>query len=149
MDESSGIEYNHGMNTKKAVWIGRPEKLRTTLHSFSFEPDGSSSVFFTAGEDGSIDLKKSGSAESAFMLLHTPSDYVLFRKSSISLVFSGIKAEIPAISGDHVILEKKGRKLTFTDGEKTILELEKDAFSGSASFGIVTEGPGTMSIEVF
>ena len=137
------------MNTKKAVWIGRPEKLRTTLHSFEFDAGSSNSVFFTLGEEGTIDLTKKGNAESAFMLLHTPSDFVLFRSESIKLSFSGIEAVIPCSIGNHLAMYKNGTKLAFRDGDRTILELNKEAFSSSASFGIAAEGPGSVYIEVF
>ena len=137
------------MNTKKAVWIGRPEKLKTTLHSFEFEADGSNSVFFTIGEEGTIELSRSGTAGSAFMLLHSPSDFVIFRDCGIRISFSGIEAEIPRSIGNRMAMQKEGRKLMFMDGDETILELAKDAFSSSASFGIAAEGPGSVHIEVF
>ena len=53
------------MNTKKAVWIGRPEKLRTTLHSFEFDADSSNSVFFTLGEEGVLSLRLESDADAA------------------------------------------------------------------------------------
>ncbi len=137
------------MNTKKAVWIGRPEKLKTTLHSFEFEADGSNSVFFTIGEEGMMELRKDGTAESAFMLLHSPSDFILFRKDRIRMTFSGLAADIPHSIGNIITMQKEGKRLVFRNGDETILELEKDAFFSSASFGVAAEGPGSVHIEVF
>lgn len=137
------------MNTKKAVWIGRPEKLRTTLHSYEFEADGSNSVFFTVGEAGTMELMKEGSAESVFMLLHSPSDFIIFRKDMIRISFAGLAADIPHSTGSRITMQKEGKRIVFKNGDETILELEKDAFYSSASFGIAAEGPGSVYIEVF
>ena len=137
------------MNTKGAAWVGKAEIERISLHTLEFRSQSRHSVFFTLGEEGTIDLTKKGNAESAFILLHTPSDFVLFRSESIKLSFSGIEAVIPCSIGNHLAMDKNGTKLTFRDGDRTILELNKEAFSSSASFGIAAEGPGSVYIEVF
>ena len=41
--------YNRSMNTKKAVWIGKPGKMKATLHSLSFRSEDQHSVFFILG----------------------------------------------------------------------------------------------------
>ena len=120
------------MNTKKAVWIGRPEKLRTTLHSFEFDADSSNSVFFTLGEEGTIDLTKKGNAESAFILLHTPSDFVLFRSESIKLSFSGIEA----VQSAQDIQKSRLSRAGFSENEDkaAVGKAEVDPFEGLDRF---------------
>ena len=137
------------MNTKKAVWISKPNKVKATLHTLSYESSGVHSVFFILGEEGEITLSYKSTAPAAIVLLHTPEEFITFGKKYINISFSGIVTRIPADHTESIKLEKKGSTLTFTSGGKEILEISKDAFSSSVSFGLATKGEGEVTLEVF
>ncbi len=137
------------MNTKKALWISRPESLKTTLHSFSFNSEKAHSVFFTIGEDGEITLKKDATAKTAFVLMHTPDEYIVFGDKRIVITFGGTRTSLPFTPVSSVKLTKTGKTLVFTADDREILSIEKDAFLTSASFGLAAKGKGEVILEVF
>ena len=137
------------MNTKKASWINKPEIRKTTLHSFSFISSGMHSVFFVLPEEGEMEISCTTSVKHAFVLLHTPDEYVLMLPSSITTSFGGVRERFPAETGNRVRLVKKGSCLHFQSGGKTLLTIEKEAFRASAAFGISTHGDGEVDLEVF
>ena len=97
------------MNTKKAIWVKRPKTYITIdLHSFSWDVDDSSSVIWTIGEVGVIDLRAvyDDSVSLDFVLLHTPNDYVRFTNFDKLL----LKIENPAFLGSASFgFEVKGK----------------------------------------
>lgn len=137
------------MNTKKAVWLNKPEKIKATLHSLSFRSESAHSVFFILGEEGEMTLRSKASIATAFVLFHTKEDYIVFSSQSIILSFSGIRTEIPHSPVNNVTLIKKGSLLTFKNGEDTLLTITKKAFSTSTSFGLSAKGEGEVELEVF
>ncbi len=137
------------MNTKKAIWISKPEKVRATLHSLSFRSSDAHSVYFIIGEEGEISLSCSSTASTAFVLLHTPEEYVVFGRERTVLSFGGVRTELPSEGFSTLRLVKNGKKLTFISGERTVLTLEKDSFTTSASFGLAAKGSGEVTLEVF
>ena len=145
----SKMGYNLSVNTKKAAWINKPGKIKTTLHSFSFQADGTHSVFFVLGENDEVTLTCKTEAHSAFVLLHTPDEYISFGESKITLSFSGVRTEIAASHSNTLTLKKAGKHLSFSSGNTEILSVEKDAFRTSASFGFAVTGSGEAYVEVF
>lgn len=137
------------MNTKKAVWISKPEKMKTTLHSFSFRSESAHSVFFLLGNEGEITLTKQAATHTAFILLHTPEEYIVFGDNRIVIEFGNVRTSMPGNEITTLKLVKKGKTLIFTSGEKEILTIEKDAFQSSASFGFAAKGEGEVFLEVF
>lgn len=137
------------MNTKKAHWISTPEKIKTTLHSFRYESESEHSVFFILPENGEVDILLKGSARTAFTLLHTPEEFILFRKDMTIISFGDIREHVPMEIGERMKLIKEGAKLSFYSGEKLVLSIEKEAFRTSVSFGASSKGEGEVYIEVF
>ena len=116
--------------------------MKTTLHSLSFCSSGTHAVFFLLGEEGEIMLSQSSSARSAFVLLHTPDEYIVFGNERITISFGGVRTEIPSPGHSSIKLVKNGSRLAFLNAEGgKILSIEKDAFQSSASFGLaIPEG---------
>lgn len=137
------------MNTKKAVWISRPDRIKATLHSLSFHSTGTHSVFFILGEEGEISLSYSSSAASAIVLLHTPEEYIVFGKERIVTSFGGVRTAIPYKGTTDLRLIKNKSHLSFVENENEVLSIDKAAFSSSISFGIAVKGEGDVSLEVF
>ena len=140
------------MNTKKAIWVKRPKTYITIdLHSFSWDVDDSSSVFWTIGEVGVIDLRAvyDDSVSLDFVLLHTPNDYVRFTKFGIYSSFFGFSSYIPSYSLNSLLLKKEGSSLSFYNDDKLLLKIENPAFLGSASFGFEVKGKGKVKLSVF
>ena len=137
------------MNTKKAVWISKPEKIKATLHTLSFRSEEAHSVFFVIGEEDEISLSYSSDTSTALILLHTPEEYIVFGKERIVLSFKGVRTEIPSEPITALKLTKKGALLIFSTGKKEVLRIEKEAFSSSASFGLAAKGKGEVTLEVF
>ena len=137
------------MNTKKAVWISKPEKIKATLHTLSYHSSEAHSVFFVIGENDEITLSCRSEAKTAFILLHTPDEYIVFGKEKIVMAFGGMRTEIPHEPFSSVHLQKEGSRLIFSSDGKEVLRIEKEAFSSSASFGVASKGSGEVTIEVF
>ena len=137
------------MNTKKAVWIGKPGKMKATLHSLSFRSEEQHSVFFILGEEGEMMISYRAEASAAIMLLHTPDEYIAFHPDRIVTAFSGVRTEIPEEGVSSVRLVKNGPDLSFFSGERHLLSISKDAFRTSVSFGLSSKGEGEVSLEVF
>ena len=137
------------MNTKKAVWIGRPEKMRMTLHSIAFRSEDAHSVLFVLGEDGEMSISYSSEAKAALTLLHTPQEYIVFGEERIVISFKGVRTEIPHAPIRSLKLVKEGQRLSFYSGDEAILSIEKEAFSSSISFGLSSKGEGEVELEVF
>ncbi|MBQ0070536.1 MAG: hypothetical protein KBS81_01550 [Spirochaetales bacterium] len=140
------------MNTKKAIWVKRPHSyIKTSLHTYSYNNDEESSVFFTVGEEGNISLQAQATEDAtvAFVFLHTPSDYIAFSKNGLEYSFFGAKAHIMLKSFDRIEMRKLGERIAFFAGEEEILSMENPAFLGSASFGVRATGAGHVEISVF
>lgn len=137
------------MNTKKAVWLLKPEKIKATLHSLSFRSETAHSVFFILGESGTMSLCCRTELPYAFVLMHTPSDTIIFGKERTVITFGGVRTELPSAMDGGIKLEKNGKKLSFSSGGRIILSIEKDSFLSSASFGLAVKGEGSVSLEVF
>lgn len=137
------------MNTKKAVWLLKPEKIKATLHSLSFRSETAHSVFFILGESGMMSLCCRTELPYAFVLMHTPSDTIIFGKERTVISFDGVRTELPSAMEGEIKLEKNGKMLSFSSGGRNILSIEKDAFLSSASFGLAVKGEGSVSLEVF
>lgn len=141
--------YNRGVNTKKASWINRPYIEAITLHSFTYRSNGTHSVFFVLGENGEITLSAKTSVRSAFVLLHTPEEYIRIEKECIFLSFGGVMQKIPAECGESAKMVKEGKRISFFSEGKLLLAIEKDAFLSSAAFGFSSDGEGEVCLEVF
>lgn len=140
------------MNTKKAIWVKRPDcYIKTSLHSISYTNETKSSVFFTIGEEGEIQLKAKGGDGVAISLvfLHTPSDHIVFSKEEIATEFFGFKSSTPLNSFQTIKMSKVGEKISFYSEDNLLLSIENPAFLGSASFGVQAIGAGSVEIEVF
>ncbi|MBO8436741.1 MAG: hypothetical protein IAA97_07170 [Spirochaetes bacterium] len=137
------------MNTKKAIWINKPEHIKATLHTLSFKSESAHSVFFVLGEEEEIKLSYKAETTVAFVLMHTEEDYIVFKDNAIVLLFSGIRTEIPHAAINELELIKKGPALTFKSGDDEILAITKTAFRTSVSFGISAKGCGEVVLEVF
>lgn len=137
------------MNVKGADWIGRPEIERISLHTIEFISETKHSVFFTLGEEGSLSLSLQSEAEAAFALCHTPSDYIIFRKDRTITSFRGIRTETASGPGQTLKAAKEGKEISFTGDDGFSFRVSSDAFTGSASIGVVTEGKGKVRLEVF
>lgn len=140
------------MNTKKAIWVKRPQSyIKTSLHTYSYENEGESSVFFTVGEEGNISLKAAATedAKVSFVFLHTPSDYISFSSEGIEYSFFGAKSHIMLKSFDGIEMRKLGEHIDFFSGEEVLFSMENPAFLGSASFGVRAVGAGHIEISVF
>ena len=137
------------MNTKKAVWIGRPEKMRMTLHSIAFRSEDAHSVLFVLGEAGEMSISYASEAKAALTLLHTPQEYIVFGEERIVISFKGVRTEIPHAPIRSLKLVKEGKRLSFHSGDEAILSIEKEAFSSSISFGLSSKGEGEVELEVF
>ena len=97
------------MNTKKAVWIGRPEKMRMTLHSIAFRSEDAHSVLFVLGEAGEMSISYASEAKAALTLLHTPNEYIVFGEERIVISFKGVRTEIPHAPIRSLKLVKEGK----------------------------------------
>lgn len=137
------------MNTKKAHWIAKPTKIKTTLHSFSYASESKHSVFFILPENGEMKLTCRGNAQAAFVLMHTPDEFIVFRNDEAIIIFGGIKEHVPIVRDDTITLNKEREKLSFFSSGKLLLTIEKEAFAASSSFGVSSEGEGDVYIEVF
>ena len=137
------------MNTKGATWVGKAEIRRISLHTIEFTSRTAHSVFFTLGEEGNLELKAEGDADHAFMFLHAPDSYIVFRKDRTITSFNGLRLEMETGPGSYLKAEKSGKDIIFTSDNGYMLRTSLDAFSGSASIGLTTEGEGNMRLEVF
>ena len=140
------------MNTKKAFWLKRPKKyIETTLHSFSWNEEGSSSVYWTIGEEGTLSLsfEKDDEVQISFVLLHTPSDFIRFSQDGIHYSFFGLDSFIPFHMPSAIRMEKKGDVISFYSSSILLMKMENPAFLGSASFGFEMEGKGKVSLSIY
>lgn len=139
------------MNTKKAIWVRFPENLNITLHSYSYTSKKEGLVLFTVGEEDKIELTLDAedSAEGSFILLHTPSDIIEFKKDGIYSSFFGLDSYIPLNRPKKITFIKEKESLSFYEEEKLIYQIKNPAFALSASFGARTRGEGKVYIEVF
>ncbi len=134
------------MNTKKAVWINKPEIRKITLHTIEYESRTSHSVFFVLGENESITLDIAGNA--AFALLHTPEDYVILKEDETIVSFKGVRSSFASGPGRHLEVRKEGDLISFASGGFS-LSVRNPAFRDSASAGVTSEGEGIVSLDVF
>lgn len=143
--------YNRGMNTKKAIWLRYPENISISLHSYKYSSKREGFVLFTIGEEDKIELtiKAEESAEASFVLLHTPSDIIEFKKDGIYSSFFGLESFISCPRPEKITLIKNKESLSFFSEEKLLLTIKNPAFALSASFGARTRGEGKVYIEVF
>ncbi len=139
------------MNTKKAIWLRYPKNLEITLHSYTYSSETEGFVLFTIAEDDKIELTLNSdeSADASFVLFHTPSDTVEFRKDGIYTSFFGLESFHSLPRPKKITLIKEKESLSFYSEEKLILRLKNPAFALSASFGARTRGKGKVYIEVF
>lgn len=139
------------MNTKKAIWLRYPENLSITLHSYTYSSKREGFVLFPIGEEDKIELKikAEDSAEASFVLLHTPSDIIEFKKDGIYSSFFGLDSFYACPMPEKLTLIKKKESLSFYSEEKLILSISNPAFELSASFGARTRAEGKVYIEVF
>lgn len=139
------------MNTKKAIWVRFPGNISITLHSFTYTSEKEGFVLFTIGEEDKIELtlKAEESASAAFVLFHTPSDWIEFNKDGISFSLFGGKGFFPCKIGEKITFIKEKENLSFFSEERLIFSTSDPAFLGSASFGARTRGKGKTYIEVF
>ena len=139
------------MNTKKAIWLRYPENLKISLHSYTYSSKKEGFVLFSIGEEDKMELtlKAEESADASFVLLHTPSDIIEFRKDGIHSSFFGLDSFIPMEQAEKITLIKKKESLSFYSEEKLIYSISNPAFALSASFGIRSRGEGKVYIEIF
>ena len=90
-----------------------------------------------------------GNAKIAFVLMHTPDEFIVFRNDEAIIIFGGIKEHVPIVRDDTITLNKEREKLSFFSSGKLLLTIEKEAFAASSSFGVSSEGEGDVYIEVF
>ena len=137
------------MNTKKADWINVPREIEWSLHSLRIKADDEHTLLFTVGESGEVRLSCRTELPHAFIMLHTPEEYVAIRPDAIVTAFGGVRTEIPVTVEGSITLHKEGKAVSFISKGQTLLSIEKDAFLSSASFGITVKGTGEAYIEVF
>ena len=136
------------MNTKKADWINKPERISMSLHSLSFHSEGRHCVFFTIGESGSITIEiKKGDA--SFVFLHTHNDAIRFSENGIGIRMFSFSSRIPIAAGRSMRMEKNGEDISFYSDGNMVLSISNKAFLSSASFGAMTDKEGEVGLEVF
>ena len=134
------------MNTKKADWINAPKEIEWALHSLRVAADGEHTLLFTVGESDEVRITCRTGLSHAFIMLHTPEEYIAIRPDAIISTFGGVRTEIPS---ESITFRKEGKAVSFISEGRTLLSVEKDAFLSSASFGITLKGTGEAYIEVF
>lgn len=137
------------MNTKKADWINVPREIEWSLHSLRIKADDEHTLLFTVGESGEVRLSCRTDLPHAFIMLHTPEEYIAIKPDTMISTFGGIRTEIPVSASESITFRKEGRTVSFISDGQTLLKIEKDAFLSSASFGITLNGKGEACIEVF
>ena len=138
------------MNAKKADWINEPAIKERTLHSLTVESDGEHTVLFTIGEKDIIRLLCRTKTDYAFIVLHTPEEYIAVAENTLISTFGRTRTEIPIRRPENMIFQKDGKRIELLSDENTLLlAVEKDAFLTSVSFGITLKGKGEAYIEVF
>lgn len=137
------------MNTKKADWINAPKEIEWSLHSLRVAADGEHTLLFTVGESDEVRITCRTSLPHAFIMLHTPEEYVTLKQDMIISRFGGVRTEIPVAIQESLTFHKDGKSVSFMSEGRTLLTVEKDAFASSASFGITLKGTGEAYMEVF
>ena len=138
------------MNTKKADWVGKGRDIQKTLHTISYTGTGSNGLFFTLGENERITLSVETGMSYAFLFLHTPQEYIAIKEDKIVLSTLTNRFELPLPQQPASIeVVKCGPELVFLSYGKEILRTRKEAYRGSASIGLVTEGCSRAVLEVF
>ena len=137
------------MNTKKADWINAPKEIEWSLHSLRVAADGEHTLLFTVGERDEVRITCRTGLSHAFIMLHTPEEYIAIRPDAIISTFGGVRTEIPVSASESITFRKEGKAVSFISEGRTLLSVEKDAFASSASFGITLKGTGEAYIEVF
>ena len=138
------------MNVKQLDWLGKPRDIKKTLHSVSYTGTGSNGAFLTLGENGELSLSVETDMPYAFIFLHTNEEYIALKTDRIVLKTLKNRIELPLPSQPSALkVIKEGPLLIFHVSGEEILRTEKEAYRGSASIGIITEGCSRAVLEVF
>lgn len=141
------------MNMKKAQWLKKPAHFDSSLlHSVTYSSSGRDEVFFTVGEEDEIKLSAlaAGGVSLSFVFFHTPEDRVVFHEREIKLSWRGLKARTDVLNAiTELEISKKGEEIVFSSSGAEILRIKNAAFLSSSSFGIVTEGSGSVTLSVW
>lgn len=138
---------------KKAQWLKSPAHLEESmLHSVKYISNGKEEVFFTIGEEG--DLKLSAVSEEgvsiSYVFFHTPEDRIIFHEGGIDISWRGLKAVHNMFNPiTELEISKKGEEIVFSSSGTEILRIKNAAFLSSSSFGIVSEGSGSVTLSVW
>lgn len=138
------------MNTKKAQWLSKGEDIKKTLHTLSYRGTGSNSVFFTLGETETLTFSVETDMGYAFLFLHTDREYIAIKEDCISV--RTLKHHFVLPLDEPVTLlrcVKEGPEIRFFSAEREILRAEDEAYRGSCSVGLLTEGCSKAVLEVF
>lgn len=138
------------MNTKKAQWLSKADNIQKTLHTLSYQGNGTNTVLFTIGEEESLTLSADTDMDYAFIFLHTDREYIAIKHDRISVRTLKHQLSIPLDEPVKVLrCVKEGPQLTFLSGERELLVTRNEAYRGSASIGLMTEGCSKAVLEVF
>lgn len=138
------------MNTKDAIWINKCKHYEKSLHTIKYSTLDKSSVFFTLGEEGRMEIKiEEDTSNSSFVLLHTPSDYLYFTSDGIKGEMFSLKIDIQKGVGNNLKVEKNMEELSFFSNNEKLLTITHPSFFGSASIGVESKGKGDTVITVF
>lgn len=138
---------------KKAQWLRKPAHFDSALlHTVTYSSSAREEVFFTIGEEGEIKL--SAEVESgvslSFVFFHTPQDRVVFHGTEIEMSWRGLEAKHNVLNPiTELEISKKGDEIVFSSSGTMILRMKNAAFLSSSSFGIVTEGSGSVTLSLW
>ena len=138
---------------KKAQWLRKPSHFNSfLLHSVTYSSSEKEEVFFTIGEED--DIKMTAEVESgvslSFVFFHTPMDRIIFHDTEIEMFWRGLEARHNVLNPiTELEISKKGEEIVFSSAGTGILRIKNAAFLSSSSFGIVTEGCGSVTLSVW
>lgn len=138
---------------KKAQWLRKPAHFDSSLlHTVTYSSCGREEVFFTIGEEEDIRLAAEADegVSLSFVFFHTPRDRVVFHETSIEMTWRGLEAVHNVLNPiTELEISKKGDEIAFSSSGAVILRMKNAAFLSSSSFGIVTEGCGSVTLSVW
>lgn len=126
------------MQIKKTDWIGRPEQVKVRAHSLSFKTAKRCAALYTLEENEELRLIRHNKSVS-FLMLHTKEDRIIFKDDFIDLKFFSLRETITKSTGDVLLIEKRGKSISFSTEGGKLMEIENEAFTSSASFGFLIE----------
>lgn len=138
---------------KKAQWLRKPAHFDSALlHTVTYFSSAGEEVFFTIGEVG--DIKMSAEVESSvslsFVFFHTSEDRVVFHDTAVDIFWRGLETRHNVLNPiTDLEISKKGEEIAFSSSGIEILRIKNAAFLSSSSFGIVTEGSGSVTLSLW